>query len=190
DAKPTKLSSPGGKVVLTTYDENLRMASVTAKGDSHVADGTTRYTYDANGNRETVTDPNGNITRTYYDKQNRVHYIDDPMVNDPIAPHKNSDGHTVSYTYDEGGNKIQQRRVDSKICKFTYTKMGRLHTKSGYAPDTTSDPFPDITTYHYNALGNVTQITDPGGNDYFYTYDSLKRKVQATYPRDAYSNNR
>jgi RHS repeat-associated protein len=185
DAKPTKVLSPGGKTVLTLYDENLRTVSVKAVGDPNVVDGTTIYTYDAVGNRDTVTDPKGNVTRTYYDKQNRVKGVDDPMINDPATPHKNSDGHTVSYTYDEGGNKIQQRRVDSKICKFTYTQMGKLKTQSGYAVDTTPDPFPDITTYGYDNLGNVMEITDPKGAQYDYTYDGLKRKLTAKYPVDA-----
>jgi RHS repeat-associated protein len=185
DAKPTRVTSPGGKTTTTSYDENLRTLSVKQVGDLHVPSGTTYYSYDANGNREIVTDPNGNITRTYYDKQNRVKFIDDPMVNDPNTPHRNSDGYSVSYIYDEGGNKIRERRVDSKICKYTYNNMGRLETKSGFAVDTTQDPFPDIVTYEYNRMGSLKTITDPLGREYKYTNDALGRRLTAEYPKDA-----
>jgi RHS repeat-associated protein len=185
DAKATRTISPGGKATITKYDENLRVLSVTAAGDSHVPSGTTIYTYDLNGNRETVQDPNGNVTRTYYDKQNRVSFIDDPMVNDPLVPHRNSDNHTASYVYDEGGNKIQERRVDSKICKYAYDDMGKLQKKSGYAVESTPDPFPDMAHYEYDDLGNLKKMTDPLGHEYEYTYDGLNRKLTAKYPNDA-----
>src|SRR5207302_8949376 len=182
DAKPTKVLSPLGKSVNTYYDENLRVVRV-QRAPGTVDEANTYYAYDANGNRTTVTDPNGKVTTTYYDKQNRVKFVDDPMVNDPVAPHKNSDGHTLSIIYDTGGHKVQERRVDSKICKYTYNKMGRLKTKSGYALDTTPDPFPDIITYQYDALGNMTDMMDSLGHHYSYTYDGLKRKLTATYPK-------
>jgi RHS repeat-associated protein len=185
DSKPTKVTSPGGKTTTTSYDENLRVLSVTAAGDSHIPAGTTYSSYDANGNREIVTDPNGNTTHTYYDKQNRVKFIDDPMVNDPNTPHRNSDGYSVSYIYDEGGNKIQERRVDSKICKYNYDNMGRMKTKSGYAVDTTPDPFPDLIQYDYNRMGMLKTVTDPLGREYKYTNDALGRRLTAQYPKDA-----
>jgi RHS repeat-associated protein len=178
DAKPTKVISPGHKVVLTTYDQNLRTLTVTAVGDSHLAAGTTTYAYDPNGNRTTITDPNGNVTTTFYDKQNRV-----KGVTDPFPTHRNRDGYTVNYMYNAGGNKIQERRVDDKIRRFTYNSMGTIETQSGFAPDTTANnSFPDVVIYRYDAFGNLKVMTDALHHDYAYSYDSLSRKMLARYP--------
>jgi RHS repeat-associated protein len=183
DNKPTKVSSPGGKIILTSYDDNLRPIAVTSVGDSNVPNGVTRYAYDPVGNRTTVTDPNGNITVTYYDKQNRIKFIDDPMVNDSVTPHKNGDGHTTLYFYDGGGNKIGEERVDSLFRYYFYDNMGRLSSKSGWSAK--GVPPVDLATYTYDKLGNIKEITVPGGSTYDYTYDALKRKLTAKYPSDA-----
>jgi|GEM_PF-598312 len=183
DAKPTRTISPGGKTTITSYDENLRSISVTATGDSHVQSGTTRYSYDANGNRETITDPNGNVTRMHYDKQNRLKFVDDAMVNDPGTPHQNVDGHTVSYLYDVGGNKLWERRVDNQRRFYTYTAMGKLYSMTRWQDE--NDPLDYIVTYDYDQLGNLKQMKDDLGHHYDYTYDGLSRKLTAEYPDDA-----
>ncbi len=72
-AIPTKVVSPGGKIVTTAYDENLRTMSVTAVGDSSVPDAKTGYTYDPNGNVRTVKDPNGQSTGCGHDLLLRRH---------------------------------------------------------------------------------------------------------------------
>jgi RHS repeat-associated protein len=175
-ALPTKVTSPGGKVVNIVYDENLRTTSVTAVGDANVPNATTSYTYDANGNVLTVKDPNGQVTGAvttyYYDAMNRVSHIDDAITTD-----RNSNGHTVDYTYDVGGHVVQENRVDDKTASYTYDAMGRLTQKTGFAGE--------ITTYRYDYNGNLTSMIVPvssGTRVYSYQYDQLDRKTSATYP--------
>ncbi|MBD5544693.1 MAG: PKD domain-containing protein, partial [Lachnospiraceae bacterium] len=69
-----------------TYDALGRITKTKDK------EGTIRYTYDANGNLETVTDKNGTIRRTY-DELDRVKTYTDYK------------GNTITYGYDEMGNR-------------------------------------------------------------------------------------
>ena len=68
---PTKVVSPGGKIVKTTYDKNLRTLTVTAVGVAPAVDAVTTYTYDNNGTVVKSEDPNNNITTYQYDALDR-----------------------------------------------------------------------------------------------------------------------
>ena len=72
-----------------TYDYDS-LGRITKTKDK---EGTIRYTYDANGNLETVTDKKGTIRRTY-DELDRVRTYTDYK------------GDTITYGYDEMGNRI------------------------------------------------------------------------------------
>jgi RHS repeat-associated protein len=171
----TKVLSPGNRSVTASYDENLRPVTMTKVGDVNVSNGTTTYTYDGVGNLLTVKDPNGQTSgaflRYYYDQQNRVSDIDDPISID-----RNSSGHTLSFKYDEGGNKRQEIRADNAITSYEYDLMGNMNKKT--------DDANYATSYGHDADGNMTLMTDPALQQYHYTYDQLDRKTGATYPID------
>jgi RHS repeat-associated protein len=179
-AAPTRITSPGGKVVNTAYDENLRATSVVAVGDANVPSATTSYTYDANGNVLTVKDPNGQATgavTTYtYTSMNQV-----KNITDPISADRNSNGHTMDYSYDTNGNVTQETRADGKSCTYTYWSNGKLRRRVGYSGDTTTYPlytlWGDPTQFNYQKVDG-TLIT------YTYYYDLLRRLTQVTYAAD------
>lgn len=171
-AVPTKVVSPGGKIVTMIYDENLRTLSVTAAGDANVPNATTSYTYDPNGNVLTVKDPNGQATgavTTYtYDCMNRV-----MSVTDPIPLDRNSNGHTLDYLYDVGGRVIGITRADDRNCSYAYDDMGRMSQETDFAGV--------VTAYHFDPNGNMSDMNVNSVVDYFYAYDSLNRKTRMTY---------
>jgi RHS repeat-associated protein len=179
-AAPTKVTSPGGKVVNTAYDENLRPTSVTAVGDANVPSAVTSYTYDANGNVLTVKDPNGQSTgavTTYaYNVMNKVR-----SVTDPISVDRNSNGHTMDYVYDNSGKLTTETRADGKTCTYSYWANGVLKSRVGYSGDTTTYSgygfWNDPTQVSYQKLDG-TLIT------YTYYYTGLRRLAQMTYPAD------
>ncbi len=172
---PIKVVSPGGSIVLMSYDLNLRNLVTTALGDSNVPNASTTYSYDNNGNVRTVTDPNGQATgatTTYaYDRQNRVSSITDPIVAD-----RNANNHTMDFYYDPSGNKVKAIRADNAFCSYEYNLMGRLKIKTGYGTE--------VTSYTPDYNGNNTSIEVPGGKIYNYVYDFLDRVKTVTYPVD------
>jgi YD repeat-containing protein len=77
-----------------------------------------------------------------------------------------------SYAYDSNGNLTNQIDAKLQVSTMTYDRLGRLLSKATAS---------GTTTYGYdsgaNALGRLTQITDPSGIQQFF-YDSLGRLIE------------
>ena len=181
NALPTKVTSPSGKVVNTSYDENLRIVNVTAIGDANVPNAITSYTYDANGNVLTVKDPNGQSTgavTTYtYNVMNQV-----KSITDTVSADRNANGHTMDYAYDILGHLTKQTRADNATFTFNYFTNGWLEQKVGFGGD-------KIQYVSYQAItGQPTSVdyfkADGTSFRYSYTYDALGRLVSTKYPAD------
>ncbi len=187
DPNPTRVTLPSSKITKTVYDNNLRKSSVTVgygTGDA----ATSGFIYDSNGNLKKVTDPKQNVTQNYYDQQNRLTDVDDPMVNDATTPHKNSNGHTISYIYDQANNVHTKLNANNQLLSYAYDSMN--HVTQVTAPQT-PDPTA-ITKYTYYTTGlssgllhtmqdpHLTQINSSAV--YTYSYDLVGRKTNLAYP--------
>ncbi len=98
-------SPPDHFSTLMTYDPADQLTATTTYRQSAETDGTpsgdfapdkTSYTYDADNNQVSVTDPDGHTTTTAYDLQDRKTSVTTP----PDSPHSD----TISYLYDAAGN--------------------------------------------------------------------------------------
>ena len=69
------------------------------------------------GNRETLTDPNGNVTTWVYDDLNRVEREIDPLLNQTL------------FEYDLNGNRTQQTDRNGRVTQYTYDNYNRLTTE-------------------------------------------------------------
>ncbi len=149
------------------------------------------YGYDAQGNRNRITDANGNITSMVYDDQGRITQITNAL---------NEETH---YTYtDDKLTQIEVGRTAAEgagqITQLIYTQEGWLETiqrqnDSGgwltlltYTYDSRGKPLSlieadngsaRITYMEHDALGRLTKVTDPANNVTQYAYDAMGNRT-------------
>ena len=146
----------------------------------------TKRTYDEVGNLATVTDPLNNETDYAYDKLNRLTTITRPLVPDP------SQGgalrHPVTtYVYDAVGNRTQTIDALSNANDYAFDALNRLVTGTDPAvpAPSGSGSIRPVTTYAYDAFGNLVSVTNARSFATTYGYDALNRRTTTT---DAFGN--
>lgn len=125
--------------------------------------GITHYTgYDGAGNLKAQTDAKDQTTVYAYDSLNRLTQI------------TYSDDSTTVYAYDVGANakgRLSSITDPSGSTAYAYDLHGRIASKTqiiGTSPDEISLP----VAYHYNAQGQLDQITYPSGKVIGYSYSN------------------
>ena len=162
---------PLGNRTLSSYDPNANLISKTDAKNN-----TTTYTYDANnrliradypdgssagfsydalGRKTSMTDSTG-ITIYSYDAMSRLTQVDGPEASD-----------TISYSYDNVGNRIQMVNPDAGETDYAYDALNRVMTLT--------DPQGRATNYAYDAVGNLTDLSYPNNTKATYTFDELNR---------------
>jgi len=121
----------------------------------------TGYTYDTNGNLETITDPELRVTTRLYDALNRQNGLVDAMSG------------LIEYSY--SGRDELERVQDARSLATGYRFNGLGDVIRLDSPDT------GVTTYNRNAAGNVRQVTDARNQTATYTYDATDRVTQIAY---------
>ncbi|MFI6513831.1 polymorphic toxin-type HINT domain-containing protein [Streptosporangium sp. NPDC050855] len=188
-------TDPGVKNEVTNVTHTAKVTyAYTADGDllsetlSDLTGGdatrTTSYTYDANGRLETVTGPEGAVSRSAWDVTGARVSATDPLgtvltygyskrgeltsttikdwTGSPVAPQAAQDVVLESYSYDPGG-RVAGRNVEGRKTSYTYFADNRL--SQVIADDvrlngliTTTDVVLEDNTY--DAAGNLTkQVT-------------------------------
>jgi RHS repeat-associated protein len=209
DAVGNRISMTDAMGVVTRYeyDDLNRLTAVVENYDSDDEPGNdvnvrTEYTYDAVGNRLTITDANGHLTTFEYDDVNRLEGESDPL------------GYETHYGYDGVGNRTTLEDAEEYETYFHYDEANRLiaidypapdadvtfvyddagnrimmtdrvgTTHWSYdelnRPDLVADPFGDLVEYEYDAIGNRTALHYPDGKVVTYVYDGANRMTQVT----------
>lgn len=182
------------------YDGNDRLLSVTEPGG-----GVSSQSYDVVGRVGTTTDPLGSVTTYGYDLHNRLSSVTDPLGNlssqsydleGVLASHTDPLLHTTSFVSDRMGRITQSTSPLGHVTDIGYDAMGRVVS--------TTDPLGQTTTigrdgrgrvsaitlpggvvgaaYAHNALGLLTDLTDPNGGRWVRAYDSSGRVTGFTDP--------
>ena len=162
DALSRVLSVTDGKAQKTTYSYDTldRVTQILYNGATTCTPSTGNcigYVYDADGNRQSMTDQSG-TTSYYYDALNRGTTESLPDVSSVCA---GSSPAGITYTYDGVGNLLTY--CDSGgTTTYAYDPDNRLLSIA--EPGGSCGTTPTLcTTFGYNADGNRTTVTFPGG---------------------------
>ena len=165
---------------------------------------TTKYAYDANGNKTAVTDGNGNVTNYTYDTNGNVLSIkngtsgnDYSYTGSGYVSKITHNGFSYSFNYDVFYNLLSTKIGNVAITSNTYDSNGNL-AKTTYANgdyfECTYDDYGNITLITgetgkiaemiYNKQGLVTKAVDYSSGEtsyYYYTFDgSLEREYRTS----------
>lgn len=202
----TRQIDANGKYTYFKYDGLDRLTTQIRKqtdtADSIDSDdAVTRYTYDANGNRLSLTEPNGNATRYVYDGLNRV-VKETNAAGDETLTGYDGVGNVVTVTapnlnvtantYDALDRLIQVDDSVGRVANYTYDSEGnRLTEKDGNGNGTTNaydaiyrliqltDALGNSTFYQYDPVGNLLKVTDREGRATCHSYDNINRRTLA-----------
>jgi RHS repeat-associated protein len=183
DGEKTSETSPNGNLAganagnyttITAYNSDGKQTSVTIAGGpgATVTPRVTSYTYDADSNQVTETDPRGHVTATAYNAGDHAVTVTDP------------DGNVWLTCYDGGGNEAQTVPPAGVAANSLTAESCPTSYPAGYTGRLASD----ATTTTYNAAGEKTAQTAPapagqsGTETTTYTYDSAGRTTKVVAP--------
>jgi YD repeat-containing protein len=180
---PTGITSSAGNLhVAFTRDSAGRITQITdPEGNVY------QYSYDGAGNLMQVTLPGGGstpITLNYtYDSSHLLKTETDPLGHTGVTTTYYPDGrlqsvtdagnNTTSYAY-PAPNTTAVTAPDGGVTTYTYDASGDLLSQT--------DSLGQQTTYTYDSQHNLTSVTDPLGHKTTYTYDSQGNRTSMTDP--------
>ncbi|MFH2046859.1 MAG: RHS repeat-associated core domain-containing protein [Pseudomonadota bacterium] len=132
--------------------------------------GLTSYSYDAVGNRASVTYPNGTTAAYTYDSLNRL----------TLLENRKSGGELISsynYTLGPAGNRLSVAEQSGRTVNYTYDALYRL-TQEAIADPALGN---ETIGYTYDDFGNRLTKTDASGT-ISYTYDANDRMLSEAGP--------
>ncbi|MBW8311224.1 MAG: putative Ig domain-containing protein [Rhizobium sp.] len=162
-----------------TYDALGRV--LTRTEDAGGLNLVTTFTYDGQGRQVDTTDPSGLLTRTSYDRDGRVITV----ARDP-----NGLNLRTHYVWDQAGQQASVTEgygtTAARTVVYGYNALGQRVSEAvqmnGNGPDL-------VTTYAYDANGNLVRRIDAEGNATRYVYDQANRLAFAIDPLGGVTRN-
>ncbi len=164
---------------LTQYDyDNLdRLVTVT----NALLDESSQ-SFDADGNRTTLVDPNGNQLTYTHDYLGRVTArtstadrtisYEYESLRDLLTSFINGRDQEISYQYDDAGRLVSSTGPEG-TCSYTYDDNSNILSKTDTA---------GTVSYEYDGLNRITEYTDIYNNTINYQYDEVGNLTSITYP--------
>lgn len=152
----SKTTDPDGSFLIYGYDAAHRLVAVSDGMGNAI-----RYTLDAAGNRvkQDAEDPSGTLKRSMSRIYNKL---------GQMAVQANSGGDPTDYAYDENGNLETATDALGRVSTSDHDPLNRLakvvQDLGGIAA---------TSSFEYDALDNVTKVTDPKGLATTYAYNGF-----------------
>ncbi len=165
-----------GNGTYTTYNYDLagQLTSLVNYAPDNSVQSRFDYTYDANGNRTSMTTLEG--TTVYaYDLIGQLTGVTYPG------------GRHVIYAYDAAGNRVTVSDNGTATAYTTnnlneYTQVGAAtYTYDGNGNMASRTDASGTTTYAYDYENRLVGVAAPGGDTWEYTYDALGNRVAVTH---------
>jgi RHS repeat-associated protein len=160
------------------YDNMGRLIGTTTQYSFLSSSFANAYTYDADSNRVTLTDPQGGVTSYAYDTLNRLSTLTPPTAFSSTG---------FGFTYDALSRRTQMTRPNGVTTNYTYDNLSRLLSVLHQVSASTIDG----AAYTYDSAGNRTAKTNElSAVTSNYTYDplyELTQVTQATNTTESYS---
>jgi YD repeat-containing protein len=158
DSNLTTVTNPAGQTTTYSYDKADQSTGVS------YSDGKTpsiTLTYDADGQRTSMTDGTGTTTWSY------------DAFGDPVSE-TNGAGSTVGYSYDNDGNptSIVYPGGTAQTVTQTFDKADRLSSVTDWNSAK--------TTFGYDADGNLSSTVYPDGDTVAAGYDNADNQMSVT----------
>jgi RHS repeat-associated protein len=170
-----QVKDPLGNTTTQAYDVFGRPGRQVVPKTSTVSITTPAPVYDGNDNVVQSTAANGAVT-TY------VYNADDELASQVTPPDTSSSpSPTTTYTYDPDGNLATQTSPNGNLPGAT---AGSYTTTNGYDAinelTSVTDPMGGVTKYAYDDAGDQVSSIDPDGNQTQYAYDLNHQVIQTT----------
>jgi RHS repeat-associated protein len=153
---PTGVVANAGETLYVSDHANKRVENWTG-----LTSRITKYTYDAAGNLEMLTDPSGHKTKYIYDAENEQ------------TKTEAANGAITETEYDSAGQVVGQTDADKHTIKYARNKLEEVTE--------VTDPLARKTIKEYDQAGNLTTVTDPAKRTTTYTYDAANRLTEVKY---------
>ncbi|WP_345594420.1 LamG-like jellyroll fold domain-containing protein [Streptomyces marokkonensis] len=172
---PVAVTDALGHTVHRTFDALGRLTKLLEPVDADTSI-TTTYGYDAAGNRTRLTD--GRAHTTWYDFTGRGAL--ETVVEPATEAHPDAADRTWTTVYDAAGLPVKELQPGGVTVERTFDALGRLTRSAGSGAEAATTP----DTYGYDAVGNLTSASAPGGTN-TYTYDDRGNLLTADGPSGA-----
>lgn len=156
----TKAEDAAGRITTYSYDSNGNLTQVVDASGA-----TWAHSYDSSHRMLTLTSPEGGVTTNQYDSSSRVVSQTDPV------------GRVTTFSYSGNITTTVLPGGSTTVEEYNQSNIIRVVQASGTATEA-------ITTYQYNAAGDLISVTDPLGNITTTTFDGDGNPLTTTDPLD------
>lgn len=160
-----RITQPDGAFTAYTYDAAHRLINIADN-----AGNTIHYTLDNAGNRiqENTEDASGALKRTLSRVYNQL---------GRLITSADADANPTDFGYDPNGNLDTVTDAFGRVTDSDYDPLNRLVRTLQDVGGIDAE-----TDFEYDALDNLTKVTDPKGLDTSYAYNGLGDLMQVTSP--------